>query len=126
MNRMLLACAGAVAVGALASPTAAAAEPRTKLVRCGQQSCLRITGHRDDATSIVSINGHAVSAEGERRWTVHLPVEVVRAWSTPNARTIEVSLGGAQGQQPAIASVDLPIGLLADRAVLAALVITVG
>jgi hypothetical protein len=123
MNRMMLAFAGAVAVGTLASPNAAAAEPRTKLVRCGEQSCLRITGHRDDPTSIVSINGHAVAAEGERRWTVELPVEIVRAWSIPNARTIEVSLGD---QQPAITSIDLPIGLLADQTALAELVITVG
>jgi hypothetical protein len=123
MNRMMLAFAGAVAVGTLASPNAAAAEPRTKLVRCGEQSCLRITGHRDDPTSIVSINGHAVAAEGERKWTVYLPVETVRAWSIPNARTIEVSLGD---QQPAITSIDLPIGLLADQTALAELVITVG
>ena len=123
MNRMMLAFAGAVAVGTLASPNVAAAEPRTKLVRCGEQSCLRITGYRDDPTSIVSINGNAVSVEGGRKWTVNLPVEVVRAWSTPNARTIDVSLGGPQGQQPA--SVELPIGLLADRAAVAALVITV-
>ena len=126
MNRMMLAFAGAVAVVTLASPNAAAAEPRTKLVRCGEQSCLRITGHRDDPTSVVSINGHAVAAEGERKWTVDLPVEIVRAWSIPNARTIEVSLGGAQGQHPPISSIDLPIGLLADQTALAALVITVG
>ena len=125
MNRMMLAFVGAIAAGTLAAPTTAAPEPSTKLVRCGEQSCLRVTGHRNDPTSIVHINGHAVAAEGERSWKVYLPLEVVREWSAPNAQTIDVSLGDPEGQRETIACVDLPIGLLANATTLAALVISV-
>jgi hypothetical protein len=125
MGRIMLALAGAIAAGSLASPAIAAPEPSSKLVRCGEQSCLQVTGHRDDPTSIVRINGHAVSVEGERKWKASVPLEVVREWSAPNARTIEVSLGDPEGQPATIASVDLPIGLLANATTLAALVINV-
>ena len=125
MGRMLLAFVGAIAAGALASPAIGASEPSTKLVRCGDQSCLQVTGHRDDPTSIVHINGHAVSVEGERKWKVSVPLDVVREWSAPNAQTIEVSLGDMEGRPETIASVDLPIGLLANSVTLAALVINV-
>jgi hypothetical protein len=107
----------AVMIG-IASP-AAAAEPSTRVVRCGEDSCLQITGRRDDPALTVSINGRTVAVEGERSWRVHLPVETVREWSAPYARTIEVSQGETS------ASVDLPIGLLGGVTDLSSLVISV-
>jgi len=102
----------------------ASSEPSTRLVRCGGDSCLQISGHRDDPASIVSINGHVVPVEGEYSWRVHLPVEVVRQWSAPHARTIEVSLLDWEMQLGTIASVDLPIGLLGGVTNLASLVVS--
>jgi hypothetical protein len=125
MDRIMLAFVGAIAAGTVASPAIAAPEPSSKLVRCGDRSCLQVTGHRDDPASIVHINGHAVSVEGGRRWKVSLPLEVVREWSPPNARTIEVSLGDLEGPRETPAGVDLPIGLLANATTLAAVVINV-
>jgi hypothetical protein len=122
MNRMMLAFVSSIAAGSLATPAIAGQEPSTKLVRCADQSCLRVSGHRDDPASIVHINGHAVPVEGDRKWKVSLPLEVVREWSAPNARTIEVSLGGPEGHGE---TVDLPIGLLANATTVAALVINV-
>jgi hypothetical protein len=113
------------AIGALAaSPATASSEPSTRLVRCGEESCLQICGHRDNPAATVSINGHAVPAEGERGWRVSLPVEVVRQWSAPHARTIEVSLFEPETQHATVASVDLPIGLLGDTTELASLVVS--
>lgn len=115
---------GAIIIGSLASP-AMAAEPSTRVIRCGEQSCLQINGRRLDPAAIVSINGHAVPVEGEHSWRVRLPVEVVREWSEPYARTIEVSLHDPQTQRATSASVDLPIGLLGGKTELASLVISV-
>lgn len=125
LHGRLLALAAGIVAGSVASPALAAREPSAKLVRCGEQSCLRVSGHRDNPASIVRINGYAVPAEGDSKWTVHLPVDVVREWSAPNARTIDVSIGNPEMAQETIASVDLPIGLLADGTVLASLVINV-
>ncbi|BBC73937.1 conserved hypothetical protein [Altererythrobacter sp. B11] len=115
-----LALAGAAALLGLASPAAAEPQPSTRLVRCGEASCLRVTGYRDDAAATVRINGYAVSAAGERRWEVDLPLETVRNWSAPHARSIEVSLGEAE----AASQVALPIGLLGGVTDLAALVVS--
>src|SRR4051794_13707271 len=97
MDRMMLAFVSAIAAGSLTSPAIAAPEASSRLIRCGVESCLQVTGDRDDPTSIVHINGHAVPVEGERRWKISLPLEVVREWSAPNARTIEVSLADPEG-----------------------------
>jgi len=112
VRKRALAVIGALAFGSLAAPAIAASEPSTRLVRCGEESCLRVNGYRDDPASIVSINGRVVPVEGKRSWQVHLPVEVVRQWSAPYARTIEVSLQDPETQLETAASVDLPIGLL--------------
>jgi len=95
---------GAILATAFATP--AVAETRTRLVDCEIGSCLLVTGHRADPASAVRINGHAVAARGARKWRVMVPVETLRQWSAPRARTITVSVADSQTQ--AI----LPIGLL--------------
>jgi len=119
MPRLWTLALGALLAAGIAAPAMAATELSTRLVECGSRSCLIVSGHRDDAASKVSINGHAVAVEGARRWRVRVPVETVRAWSAPYARTIAVSVAGA--------SVDakLPIGLLGHVENLAMLVVRV-
>ena len=102
---------GTLAIGSLASPAMAELEPRAKLVRCGSESCLQIAGYRNDPAMTVSLNGHTVSAEGKNGWRVRLPIDTARQWSTPNARTIEVSLRHPETEQETSAVADLPIGL---------------
>jgi hypothetical protein len=103
----------------------AASEPSTKLVRCGDESCLQISGRRADPATTVRINGHVVPVEGEHGWQVRLPVETIRQWSVPYARTIEVSLHEPEARDETISSVDLPIGLLGGVTELASLVVRV-
>lgn len=117
LNRTRIALAlGAILTAALATP--AAAETRTRLVDCEAGSCLLVTGHRDDAASTVRINGHAVTAKGARKWRVSVPLETLRQWAAPYARTITVSV--ADTQTEAI----LPIGLLGHAEDLAFLTIS--
>jgi hypothetical protein len=72
----------------------------------------------------VNINGRAVSAEGARNWRVRVPVDTVRQWSAPFARTIIISVIDAETRADATAEVDLPIGLLGQAENLASLVVT--
>ena len=125
MRRWAFALIGAAMIGSLASPATAASEPSTKLIRCAEQSCLQISGRRENPTAIVCINGHVVPVEGEHSWRVRLPLEAVREWSAPHARTIEVSLQDPETRRETVASVDLPIGLLGGTTDLASLVISV-
>lgn len=106
------------------APTAmAASAPKTRLVSCGGDSCLLVTGHREDNSSIVSINGHRVNAQGGGTWKTVLQLDTVRSWAGPMARSIDVSVydpsTGTQASHPA----KLPIGLLGHVTDLAALVI---
>jgi hypothetical protein len=114
----------AIANAGLASSAMAASEPSTRVVECVSGSCLLVSGHRDNAASAVSINGHVVPVEGKRDWRVRLPVEAVREWSLPLARTITVTLINAQTRSESAAEADLPIGLLGQAENLALLVIS--
>jgi len=70
-------------------------------------------------TDTVSVNGHAVKAEGARNWRVRVPVSTIRAWSEPYARTIEVATAGVPEDA------DLPIGLLGRAENLAMVIVRV-
>jgi len=115
----------AAIVAASASPTLAAAEPSTRVVSCGTGSCLVVSGHRDSAAAAVLLNGHAVTVQGARNWRVSLPVETVRAWSEPYARTIDVTTFDPETRTRSAAETALPIGLLGSTTDLATLIVSV-
>ncbi|MEE4453657.1 hypothetical protein [Novosphingobium resinovorum] len=103
----------------------AAPETSTRLVSCGQDSCLLVSGRRADPASAVRINGHDVDVAGGRTWRVRLPLGIVRAWSMPVARTIEVTVLDSRSDVQATRRVRLPIGLLGHVTDLASLEIGV-
>lgn len=123
IRHFAMACAPALAA-CLATPALADDGPATRLVSCGEQSCLLVTGHRDDASAGVLINGHPVETKGKRSWQARLPVDTVRDWSAPFARTIEVSYRDEAGAPETPQKARLPIGLLGHVPDLASLVIT--
>ncbi|MDB5726266.1 MAG: hypothetical protein JWQ16_3020 [Novosphingobium sp.] len=108
----------------LTTPALAASEPSTRVVTCRSGSCLLITGSRAGVASAVSVNGHVVEVEGKKDWRVRLPVQTVREWSVPSARTIEVAFTDAATRTPTSVETDLPIGLLGHTENLASLVIS--
>lgn len=104
---------------ALAAPALAADAPTTRLVECGSQSCLLVSGRRTDASVPVRINGHDVATTGARRWRARLPVATIRAWSAPHAQSIAVEVAHAQYEAR------LPVGMLGPKRDLAMLVVRV-
>ena len=123
-SRARISTLAALLVAGFSSPAYAASKPRTRLVACNAGDCLLVTGRRANAASAVSINGRAVAADGARRWRVRVPVETLRTWSAPFARTITVSVLDAENRTGATDKVDLPIGLLGHVEDLAFLVIS--
>lgn len=106
MLRLKTLTVSAVLSAALVTPAIAASKPSTRLVKCGQESCLRVSGQRTDKASAVLINGREIPTKGTQRWHVRVPVKTVRAWSAPYARTIAVSVAGSTQD------VKLPIGMM--------------
>lgn len=95
----------------LATPAMASSRPGARLVSCHGESCVLVSGHRDNPAAMVLINGHAVPVEGGRGWKARLPVAALRPWCAPHARQIAVTV--VDGDRPAtVAMADLPIGLL--------------
>jgi hypothetical protein len=112
-----------LAAAAFAAVPAAAGEITTRVVGCAEGSCLLVTGHRPSAEAAVSINGRAVNTQGSRKWRARVPVESLREWSAPWARTIIVSIIDRGIQRDSEAR--LPIGLLGHAENLAFLVVSV-
>lgn len=125
LGHRALSLAAIMLFSSFAVPASASPEPSARLVRCGEESCLRISGHRDSASAVVMINGNAVEAQGARRWQVHLPVDTLREWSAPFARTVNIALyNPAERQETSQSVVDLPIGLLGGVSQLDSMVVS--
>ncbi len=98
-----------------ASTAIAAPAPSTRLVSCGSESCLLVTGHRESADSLVLLNNRVVTVEGGRAWRVRLPLAAVRDYASPFARSIEVTVAQADGHEEWSEDASLPIGLLGHK-----------
>lgn len=106
-------------------PASAGDNLTTRVVDCEAGSCLIVRGRRDSSTAQVTINGHPVIVQGARMWRASVPVETLRQWSAPHARSIIVAITDARSGAAATAQVRLPIGLLGHSQDLAMLVIRV-
>lgn len=113
------------AVAVILAPAAwATPVSNTRLVSCGVESCLVIAGHRENAASSVSINGHPVAVDGRHSWYLRLPLATVRMWSTPHARDIAVTVARPDGSLEVSDDAMLPVGLLGHVTDLAVLTIS--
>ena len=108
---------------AVASLSVQAQSSTVKLVKCGAGDCLLVHGHRNSNEAMVRVNDRAVEAKGGRSWRVRLPVETVRDWSAPFARTLSISVVGPAGSVERTEAVRLPVGLLGQNLELASLVV---
>lgn len=111
----------ALATAGFAAPAQASDETSTRLVRCGGDSCLQVSGYRADPSAQVRINGRLVPVQGDKGWKARLPLETLREWTAPSARSIEVSLHETQEQAESVERVALPIGVLGDSSNLGSL-----
>ena len=111
----------ALVMAGVAAPAQASDETSTRLVRCGCDSCLQVSGYRANPSAQVRINGRLVPVQGEKGWKARLPLETLREWTAPSASTIEVSLHDTQEQAESVERVALPIGVLGDSSNLGSL-----
>ena len=113
-----------MSVTLLPLPALAKDAPETRLVSCGEQSCLMISGRRDHAGQSVSVNGVEIPSNGTDKWRVVLPIETVRALCEPRARTVEVTITDSISGRAAVREARLPVGLLGDSSLLDSIEVT--
>ena len=107
-----------------APPATAQIAPTTQLVRCGEDSCLRISGRRDRPSQIVSLNGRELAVEGKRDWRALVSLDTLRKVSKAKARQVDISLRDSETLEVISAPARLPIGLLGDISELSAIEVT--
>ena len=105
-------------------PSLAKDTPETRLVSCGKDSCLMISGRRDHAGQSVSVNGVEIPSDGADRWRVVLPIETVRALCEPRANSLQVTITDNVSGRAAVREARLPVGLLGDSSLLDSIEVT--
>ncbi|MEN7538426.1 hypothetical protein [Aurantiacibacter flavus] len=108
----------------VASPAAANDGPTTRLVTCGEQTCLRIEGRRDSVGTVVAINGQPMAVDGGESWRVTLPMQTVRQIAEHGDRRLEVTLLHPSANRESRNYARLPIGLLGETTDLEAIRVT--
>lgn len=105
------------------SADCAAAAPQARLVRCGAETCLRISGHRPDPTVAIRIAGQDLAVEGARAWRVTVPLATARNWANRSGDTVVITQANRHDGAETSAAVALPPGALGRRLELASLMV---
>ena len=108
----------------VSAPANAQSDPRTQLVHCGEESCLRVSGYRQHPGMEVLINGVLADAQGDNKWRVHLSMDAVRDMAEPRARVLTVAVRDPETKGESVAEARLPTGLLGDVSSLGSLQVT--
>jgi len=104
-------------------PARAASAPQARLIHCGSDTCLRISGHRQRSAVAVRVGGQDLAVEGGRTWRVTVPLTTARAWLTSSGYALTLTLADTQAGTESKEAVALPPGALGPRVELASLVI---
>ena len=106
------------------APAQAGQQMRARLVYCGADSCLRLSGYRARATMIVRIGGRDLAVEGDRAWQATIPLDVARAWPIARNYALRVVLVDPDAGTERVETVMLPPGSLGSRTEIASLTIS--
>lgn len=104
-------------------PVHAASAPLARLVHCGRDTCLRICGHRPDATMAIRIGEQELAVEGGRNWRITVPLLTAQRWGSLSGDTLTVAVFNSHNAIESLDNVALPPGALGHRVELATLVI---
>jgi hypothetical protein len=108
-------------VGCTAGSMAAAAQAR--LVHCGSETCLRLSGRRANAAVAVRIAGQILAVEGIHAWRVTVPLREARDWRRAADGTLPVTLSDAATGTETMDVAAPPPGALGRRVDLATLIV---
>ena len=111
------------ALSAGAAPAQAERPTRARLITCGAESCLHLSGHRNSPSITVQVNGRDLPVEGDRTWQVIVPLSTARTWPLGHDYSVALTLVDVQTGTERAVTVALPPGSLGARLELASLVV---
>ena len=112
--------AGACIAAGSATPALAT---QARLVHCGTDTCLRLSGRRAHPEVAVQVAERDLQVEGGRRWRADVPLAAARLWQGVARDRLTVTLADARTGSRRSETVLLPPGAFAGRIELAELVI---
>jgi hypothetical protein len=108
----------------LTVPAQAERATRARLVHCGADSCLRLSGHRMGVTTVVRIGGLELEVDGDRHWQATVPLTLARTWPIVRGYALRVVLADTAAGTERSETVVLPPGALGSRIEMASLVVS--
>jgi hypothetical protein len=105
------------------TPGSAFAAAQAQLVHCGDETCLRLSGHRPDPAMAVRVSGHDLPVEGGHAWRATLPLTTARDWANASGTLMRLSLADARTGNQSSEDVAMPPGALGRRTEIASLVV---
>ncbi len=106
------------------APAQAERQTRARLVSCGENSCLRLSGYRARADVVVRIGGSDLAVEGDRAWQATVPLDIARAWPIARNYAVRVAFFDPDAGTERVETVMLPPGSLGSRTEIASLIIS--
>jgi hypothetical protein len=113
----------ALGITATALSVTVDAAPRTELVHCGTNTCMRVSGHRAHAAVTIRIAGRAIAAEGGTSWRATLPLAIARTAVSANGGQLLLTLIDARAGTETVEAVTVPPGSLGKHIELSALTV---
>lgn len=107
----------------VALPAYAQRAPAARLVHCGQNTCLRLSGHRPRAGVAIRLAGQDLAVAGRRDWVLTVPLSTARAWERSPGDALTLSYVDPQSKVERAQNVLLPPGALGRPVELASLVV---
>jgi hypothetical protein len=123
-SRAIRMALGLVCALTMIAPAQAERQTRARLVSCGENSCLRLSGYRARGDMVVRIGEHDLSVEGDRAWQATVPLDVARAWPIARNYAVRVTLVDPDAGTERVETVMLPPGALGSRTEIASLIIS--
>lgn len=109
---------------AASMPALATPAPQARLVHCGAETCLRLSGHRPQPTVAIRVAGRDLAVEGGRVWQVTVPLATARDWVRQSGDSLVMTLTDTRSGTESKSLVALPPGALGHRLELASLMIS--
>lgn len=107
----------------MAAPALSASVAQSRLVHCGRDTCLRISGRRSNPAVSIRIDGDALAVDGNRDWRVTVPLSTARIWARSSGSVLTLTSTDARGGTESRENVMLPPGAFGQRVELASLVV---
>ncbi|WP_332782768.1 hypothetical protein [Sphingomonas sp. PB2P19] len=99
-------------------------QTRARLVHCGADSCVRLSGQRLRATTAIRVGGRELAVEGGRSWQATIPLATARTWPIARDYAVRVVFADSDAGTEATEMVPLPPGALGMRTQIASLVVS--